>query len=408
MRKITTIALLLTLSFVLVISLVMVLVVVMPKTIVVPDEYPTIQDAINNASAGDTVFVKKGIYDEPVTIDKPLSLIGEDSQNTIIEMPYAKYSPRAAVLVTADNVTVSGFTIRNNLKSTGIIVEIIGLSSSSHPHPFGVRIIGNNIMNNTEGIHSYSGSDLIISGNNITGNGGHGIYQSSSNSTILENNIMGNRRSGIIVDECRNVTIKGNNIKGNGISGTSEIGGIYIRWDGPFYIYGNNITDNRAGIQFGEDCNNSTVRENNIERNDIGVELRNFRIGNSGIGSGNIVYGNNFIDSSQQALVNKEYVYAENFEEDFTFSNGTDIVSWDNGTTGNYWSNYNGTDNDGDGIGDTPYVIDHNNQDNYPIMTKFIIPEFPSWTVMLVILTLLAVAVAIYKRRLRTTKGNMI
>jgi len=107
----------------------------------------------------------------------------------------------------------------------------------------------------------------------------------------------------------------------------------------------------------------------------------------------NSIYSNNFINNNLQ-------IFAD-----------TDSVNDWNITVagkGNYWSNYTGVDNDGDGIGDTPYVIDENNQDNYPLMTEFIIPEFQSWTVMLVILTLLAVAVAIYKRRLRPTKGNMI
>ena len=46
---------------------------------------------------------------------------------------------------------------------------------------------------------------------------------------------------------------------------------------------------------------------------------------------------------------------------------------WDNGypSGGNYWSDYAGVDADGDGIGDTPYIIDDNNIDHYPLMGPF-------------------------------------
>jgi hypothetical protein len=49
--------------------------------------------------------------------------------------------------------------------------------------------------------------------------------------------------------------------------------------------------------------------------------------------------------------------------------------SWDNGKEGNYWSDYDGTDSNNDGIGDTPYIIDEHNQDNYPLMNSVVIPE---------------------------------
>jgi len=40
---------------------------------------------------------------------------------------------------------------------------------------------------------------------------------------------------------------------------------------------------------------------------------------------------------------------------------------------GNYWSDYNGTDDNGDGIGDTPYIIDADNQDKYPLMKPYVL-----------------------------------
>jgi hypothetical protein len=53
---------------------------------------------------------------------------------------------------------------------------------------------------------------------------------------------------------------------------------------------------------------------------------------------------------------------------------------WDNGSVGNYWSNYNGVDSNGDGIGDEPYVIDDSNQDGFPLMNPWD-PDIPYDTV---------------------------
>jgi nitrous oxidase accessory protein NosD len=342
------------------------------RTIVVPDEYPTIQAAIANATAGDTVFVKNGIYydsfQSPIIVDKPLSLIGEDRQNTVIigEWNTAIQAP-PVIWVAADNVTISGFTLRDSSRA-GVWIEHIGMQGMGEP--FGCVIIGNIIVNNTEGIHSFGGVNLKISGNNIMGNVEYGIYHWSSNSIISDNNLGGNLFAAIIVDSCSNVTISGNSITGNGGDETFSLGGLLIRWDGPFYVYENSITDNQgSGIQFGEGCNNSTVRENSVERNTIGIELLNYPFDGVTMGSGNTVYNNNLINNSEQVLINQGW----NNWGNFTWDNGTDIVSWDNGSRGNYWSDYltrypNATEIDSQGIGNTPYVIDANDTDNFPLM----------------------------------------
>jgi parallel beta-helix repeat protein len=87
--------------------------VTLPSNITVDDSggahFTSIQEAINNAKDGDTVFVYAGTYNEHLTITKSITLMGEDKDDTIIDGDdYGK-----VIFVPGDNVSISGFTIQD-------------------------------------------------------------------------------------------------------------------------------------------------------------------------------------------------------------------------------------------------------------------------------------------------------
>ena len=145
-------------------------------------------------------------------------------------------------------------------------------------------------------------------------------------------------------------------VRGNTITNNSY--GIYCYkydGDGNNIIYGNVITNNYYGVY----CQHSTGNGNNIETA-YGNDITNNNYGVYCFRSiNNKFYHNNLIDNTYAA-----------------YPNGY-VQVWDDGypSGGNYWGDYGGTDSDGDFIGDTPYIIDENNQDNYPLMNKWFLGD---------------------------------
>ena len=145
-------------------------------------------------------------------------------------------------------------------------------------------------------------------------------------------------------------------------------------------IYGNNVTNSVvAGIHL-YNASNNVISENIITNNTRGMWLERSPMTQTNY---NTIYRNN-ITSNQQGIYldssSGNYIYHNNFisnlQQVFTINS---VNAWDYGypSCGNYWSNYAGLDLyegsyqnilGSDGIGDTPYVIDTNNRDRYPLV----------------------------------------
>jgi parallel beta-helix repeat protein len=148
------------------------------------------------------------------------------------------------------------------------------------------------------------------------------------------------------------LTIKNLNVK------NFEVG-IYIRTTHNTLI-GDAVSENLVGILLSGSAN--TLTRNYIFDNEMGLffGFTQTNGSSSNIPSDIDISQNSFINNTQQltGCVCKVYNFSE------------PIHNWDNGSTGNYWSNYNGADTNHDGIGDTYYRIDVLNQDRYPLIAS--------------------------------------
>ena len=161
----------------------------------------------------------------------------------------------------------------------------------------------------------------------------------------------GYSNKGLSVEGVTNVTVKDVEVRGFWISDVSiesTTRSVFLRVKASSYYVENSdfntIAESNIGYEYHHlrmfFANNNTLVRNNI--NTI-MEL--------GVGNSNIFFENNFWKQQNFSA------YEGNF--------------WDNGSIGNYWSWYKGVDANGDGIGDTPYIINSKDQDSFPLMNPW-------------------------------------
>lgn len=203
--------------------------------------YDEIQKAIddNDTLDGHTLFVRNSVYYENIVINKTITLIGEDRETTIIDGD----ENGNGITITANQVNISGFTIRNCGNGTQV------LSNSN-------RIANNNIIFTDYALHLFSSSNNSVSGNTISNND-YGIYLSdASNNILTENNIVDNGASIQLV-------LSSNNIISRNVL-DDDFSGILIGLGYDNIIMDNVIRDNEFyGIYIIESVN-LTIRNNSF------------------------------------------------------------------------------------------------------------------------------------------------
>jgi len=320
------------------------------KVFVGSGSFSTIQAAINAANETDIVQVMNGIYYGRVVVNKSISLVGEDWTTTIIDGG----GSGEVIRMTANNVRITGFTIRNggisgisiadchsqnisgNLVSVGGTGLGIDVKNSSHNvflrnnvtacgWPIKLEdsdgnIISKNFLRDNYGqaISLYRSHNNIVTGNFVSLNPAYGIYlEESNNNTVSENNV---------TDVCEGIHLKlssNNTVAENIVTHTSPYG-IILEYSNSTLILRNVIADDNSEAMVLRYCNGNIVDRNRIMGNKWGVFVLN--------SSGNIFTGN-YMDQNWFGSLR---VYGLGLSD---FLNTIDVSNTVNGKPVYYWVN---------------------------------------------------------------------
>jgi parallel beta-helix repeat protein len=334
--------------------------------------------------------------------------------------------PPDAPIYTEDNIT---YTFTDNIyneivvERSSIIIDGAGFTLDGTEAFFSkgiyLRGINNVTIKNINiqrfwfGVKLFSSNYNNIYGNNITSNIFSGVEVDYSKYNSIYGNIIANNWDGIEIIWSSNYNnVYRNIITHNIFSGIDLVSASYnsiyrniianTLFDGiqiGFYsdhniIYGNNIANNWDGIFLCPYSDHNVIYENHIANNIDGIYVWH--------SSYNIVYHNNFINNTYHVYTDYQTTdrYRRKYWQGRWYGTGKGVYPapivdrvnvWDDGypSGGNYWSDYEGNDlyrgpnqddHGRDGIGDTPYTIDENNLDNYPLMHPWGSRQAAIWT----------------------------
>ncbi len=305
----------------------------------------------NNVMIGDGLIIVGDILEYSILAHWNTHVI--DTSNTVNGRPvyYWKNITGGTVPLGASEAILAnctGVVVENHNLDNGTAGIELGFSSN-------ITVSNNTVWGSKRGIYLYGSDHNAIAGNTVSFANLRGIHLTRSNHNIIINSNSWGSTFGVELEESDDNSIASNRVWDN-----TWIG-IFIGRRQIYYppgsnnntIFNNTIFSNTNGI-YVDDSYNNNASQNSLVNNLNGVRIL--------LGGNNRIHHNNFIDNTQQAY------------------DDTDANQWDDGypSGGNYWSDYTGVDLKSgpnqdlpgkDGIGDTPYVIDLDSRDRFPLMS---------------------------------------
>jgi hypothetical protein len=320
--------------------------------------YPTIQSALNAAKDGDTIKIASGTYNENINYDgyalAVSSGLSQPKSGITLQGEAGTIINGAVTLLYLKQFKIEGLTVTGDLtlgdcKAYGYLsysvvsnVQVGSILSIGGPY--------NTVVDSQVKMLILKGANTKMEfpayNTNVENNQLRGLaIQAGSHSNTIKGNTIAHGETGISEEPSKTYYTTGNNQFINNTIANNNVG-IYL-----YCSTGGNGAASHSADQ---------LIQNIIRDNAVGLTLS----ASSQFVVGNIIYHNDFFNNGVQAKINNPV---------------TNV--WDDGARkGNYWSDYTGLDSNGDGVGDTPYVINAENSDNYPLMHPYSAPNVPAPT----------------------------
>lgn len=301
----------------------------------------TLEGCNNNFISSNTLANSGGIFlhDSSNNVLRNNSISTDSKGFEVIDAPNPTFS--SAINDIDSSNTINGKSIYYLIGETDLVI-----SSTNYPEPAYLALI--------------NCSQIIIKDLNFET---QGILLAWTNDSLITNNNIVKCQDGVFLNEASNNYIINNNISSN--AGAA----ITFHRSNQNFVSGNTISQNNLGLHLYSSENNNTITNNHVSNNNLAMNFH--------FSSNNNFYNNNFINNIE--LI---YDYYYDMKDNPFYYSAPSVGIWDSEYAGNYWSSYNDQNPSAkviseSNIWDTPFIIDENNTDPYPLVNPVSISSVP-------------------------------